>query len=227
MKINHISIIMDGNRRWAIKNGLNIQAGYEQGIITLKKIIKTILENEIKYLTVYAFSYENWNRPLKEIAILINTGMNFILENEDFFMENNIKCVIIGNKDLIPQALANIINETEEKTKNNTGLNFQIALSYGSRNEILRASVKYSRFLANDGIISEQEFSKFLDTHNIPDPDILIRTGGENRLSNYLLWQIAYTEIFFQETLWPDFSSEELYKILEKFYKINRRYGAI
>ena len=214
----HIAIIMDGNRRWAESQDLKKHEGYKAGIVTAKEIIKACLEKNIKYLTVYAFSYENWNRPIKEISCIINIGIEFMKINQNFFMENDIKCTIIGNRDLIPFGLVNIINEIEEKTKNNKTLNLQIAISYSGRDEILRANQKST---------TEKDFESCLDTNNIPDPEILIRTGGQNRLSNFLLWQLAYTEIYFIKTMWPDFSKTELYEILEDFQQIKRNFGSI
>lgn len=228
-KMKHIALIMDGNRRWEKINNKKLYDGYKKGSEIIETIIIDILERKIPYLTIYAFSYENWQRPIREIAAIMNIGMQWLIQHSDFLMENNIKCRIIGNRDLLPYGFLNKIEEIENMTKNNTDLNFQIAISYGARDEILRACMRLSQILSKNKThsINEENFAQLLDTYNIPDPDLLIRTGGEKRLSNYMLWQLAYTELYFLDKFWPDFNKDDLNEAINVYNKTQRRYGKI
>lgn len=181
--MKHIALIMDGNRRWEKINNKKLYEGYKEGSKIIEKVIKDILEYEIPYLTVYAFSYENWQRPIRDIAAIMNIGMKWLIDHADFLMERNIKCRIIGNRDLLPYGFLNKIEEIENATKNNTKLSFQIAISYGARDEILRACIRLSQILSKNkkNNINEEDFAQLLDTCDIPDPDLLIRTGSTLR----------------------------------------------
>lgn len=223
--LKHLAIIMDGNRRWASSKKLSVYEGYKAGSQVVNKIISQVIEEKISYLTVYAFSFENWDRPIKEIAGIMNIAIDWFKNNLDFFQQNGIKCQIIGNKALIPYIFLNKIEEMEEATANNTKLNFQIALSYGSRDEILRAVLKATSSKDFQQNINEENFKDFLDTKDIPDPDLLIRTGGQKRLSNYMLWQLAYTELSFIDEMWPDFSEAKLKEIITNYKKTERKFG--
>ena len=227
MKLKHLAIIMDGNRRWQ-KQNQNTQSShlYKQGTDKIKEVIENVIKHKIPYLTMYAFSYENWQRKIMEIAAIMNIGLEWLNNSANFFIENGIKCTIIGNRNLLPYIILKQVEEIEAATAHNTTLNFQIAISYGARDEIMRACLKFIKQEKHHSI-NEQSFKKYLDTHNIPDPDLLIRTGGQKRLSNYMLWQMAYTELHFLDTLWPDFSKEELSSIISKFYETDRRYGRL
>ena len=219
---------MDGNRRWErLQPGARSCDGYRKGAAVINETIETVIELGIPYLTVYAFSYENWQRPVKEIAAIMNIGMEWLVEHKNFMTKNGIKCSVIGNKDLLPYSTLSKIEEIEEATQHNKKLNFQVAISYGSRDEILRACIKFSKALDKITSPSELEFQKFLDTNDIPDPDLLIRTGGQKRLSNYMLWQLAYTELYFLDTLWPDFTKEDLLAAIASFKKTQRSFGRL
>ena len=226
---NHIAIIMDGNRRWAKNKNLPSTLGHKQGVQALKKITRYTNDLGIKHLTVYAFSTENWNRKKDEVDFLMHL-IKEVLKNElEELHKENVKTRIIGFYEELPEPLPQELKRAEMKTKNNTGLNLQIALNYGSRAEITHAvkqivkEVKIEKLTVDD--ITPELIEKYLLTANIPDPDLLIRTGGEQRISNYLLWQSAYSEFYSTETLWPDFSPKELDKAIDEFNKRHRRYG--
>ena len=230
MKIpQHIAIILDGNGRWAKSKGMPRNYGHAQGSKNVEKICETAYKMGVKYLTVYAFSTENWSRPQSEVDALMTLLRNYMKTCLKTAEKNRMKVRVIGEKSRLDEDIRLRISELEEATKNNDGLNFQIALNYGSRDEIIRAV----RHLADDyknGIISKEEiteekFETYLDTHGIPDPDLLIRTSGELRLSNYLLWQLAYTEFYFTDVFWPDFSKQELEKAIEYYNSRDRRFG--
>ena len=228
-KIKHIAIIMDGNRRWAENKHLPSAMGHSQGAKALKKTIKACIKHNIKYVTVYAFSTENWNRHKEEIDFLMSLLFKTINSEMKGFIQNGIKVRFIGALDCLNQNLKDLIKLCEEKTKNNTNLNLQIAFNYGSRNEITNAvKLIAEKVLKNDIAVSditEEEISNNLYTKDIPDPDLLVRTGGEQRLSNYLLWQSAYSELYITQTLWPDFNESELKKAIKEFNSRNRRFG--
>ncbi len=225
----HIAIIMDGNGRWAKQRGKMRIAGHNQGAKTLKDIIKIATELEIKYLTVYAFSTENWDRPAKEISGLLSLLVNSIDQEIENANKNGIKISVIGDISRFPKKVKSKIQNVVELTKNNKKLNVIIALSYSGRWEIVEASKKIAKDVKNNIIgfedISEEKFSDYLDTSEIPDPELLIRTSGEKRISNFLLYQIAYTELYFTDVLWPDFSENELYKAILEYIGRERRFG--
>ena len=222
-KLKHIAIIMDGNRRWAKERGLPSAVGHKKGVDSLKATMRACDDFGIKYLTVYAFSTENWNRKPEEVNFLMDL-LGQTLKNELKEMhENNVVISFIGDTTKLSNKLQEILNNAVETTKNNTGVNLQIAFNYGSRMEITNA-VKQ---IVNAGIkdITEEVISKYLYTKNIPDPDLLIRTGGEMRVSNYLLWQIAYSEFIIIPEFWPEFDKKKLAECIEEFNSRNRRWG--
>ena len=221
--LNHVAIIMDGNGRWGIKNTGSRNEGHKAGLKTVEKIIKQSLKKNIKYLTLYAFSTENWKRPRKEINYLFQLLENFLKNQLIDLHKQNIKFKIIGKKNF-SKKLNNLLITSEKKTKTNSKLQINLALNYGSQSEIVKTVNLLKR---KNIIINEKNISKNLFTKNIPDPDILIRTGNTKRLSNFLLWQIAYTEIFFEKKLWPDFNEKDFNKILRKFFNIKRNFGSI
>ena len=221
--LNHVAIIMDGNGRWGLKYKKSRNEGHKEGLITIEKIIKETIKQKIKYLTLYAFSTENWNRPKKEINYLFNLLENFLSNKIEDLHEQNIKLNIIGIKNF-SKKLNKLLSFSEKKTSKNTILQINLAINYGSKSEIVNAIKEINK--SNDKV-NEKNFSKYLQTKNIPDPEILIRTGNTKRLSNFLLWQLAYTEIFFEKKLWPDFSEKDYVKIIKNFRKIKRNFGKI
>ncbi len=227
----HIAIILDGNGRWAKAKGMPRNYGHAQGSKNVEKICEEAWRMGIKYLTVYAFSTENWNRPKAEVDALMTLLRNYMKTCLKTAAKNDMKIRVIGDKKPLDDDIKNRIEELEEATKNNGGLNFTIALNYGSRDEMIRAARKMGQDCAegklNPEEITEEVFSSYLDTAGIPDPDLLIRTSGEQRLSNYLLWQLAYTEFYFTDVPWPDFNKKELEKAIEQFNRRDRRYGGI
>lgn len=221
---NHIAIIMDGNGRWAKKKGLPRTFGHKEGAVALRKIITHAAKIGVKYLTVYAFSTENWKRSQEEVSALMFLFKNYIKNEEKNIMENNIRFMVSGRRENVSKSLLEAIDNLQEKSKNNSGLTFNIAFNYGGRAEILDA---VNRILKSGRTeITEEEFSKYL-YNNIPDPELLIRTSGELRISNFLLWQIAYSEIYITDTLWPDFDEKELDKAIESYNKRERRFGGV
>ena len=221
--IKHVAIIMDGNGRWGIKKRKSRNYGHKVGLKTVEKIIKETIRNNIKYLTLYVFSTENWKRPKKEINFLFTLLENFLKDKIDELNYQNIKLKVIGKKNF-SKKLNNILDYSENKTSKNKKLQINLALNYGSKSEIVSA---VNIIKSNKLKINEQNISKSLFTKNIPNPDLLIRTGNTQRLSNFLLWQIAYSEIFFEKKLWPDFNERDYNKILNKFKKIKRNFGNI
>ena len=221
--LNHVAIIMDGNGRWGIKYKKSRNAGHRAGLDTVEKIIKHSIKKKIKYLTLFAFSTENWKRPKSEINYLFKLLEFFISEKIDELNQENIKIKIIGSKNL-NKKIFKLLNYAEKKTENNNKIQVNLALNYGSRNEII-TSIK--KIIKNKIRVNEKNFEKFLFTKNIPDPDILIRTGNTNRLSNFLLWQLSYSEIFFEKKLWPDFNEKDFEIIIKKFKRIKRNFGNI
>ena len=221
--INHVAIIMDGNGRWGLKHKKTRNEGHKVGLLTVEKIIKETIKQKIDYLTLYAFSTENWKRPKKEINYLFNLLENFLTNKIDDLHKQNIKLKFIGNKNF-SNKFNKLLKSSEIKTAKNTSIQINLALNYGSKTEILNAIKKMKK--NNDKII-EKNFKKYLQTKNIPDPDLLIRTGNTKRLSNFLLWQLVYTEIFFEKKLWPDFNEKDYIRIIKKFKKIKRNYGNI
>ena len=228
---NHVAIILDGNGRWAKKRFMPRNYGHMQGAKVVEQICEDADSIGIKYLTVYAFSTENWNRPQDEVEALMKLLRNYLKDCIKRANNNNMRVRVIGEKSRLSDDIRSKIEELEECSKNNTGLNFTIALNYGSRDEIVRAVREISKDV-KDGKISESDIddkmiSDYLDTRGIPDPDLLIRTSGEERLSNFLLWQLAYTEFYFTDVLWPDFNKKELIKAVEKYNERDRRFGKV
>ncbi len=221
--LNHVAIIMDGNGRWGIKHKKSRNAGHKAGLKTVEKIIKVTIENKINYLTLYAFSTENWKRPKKEIKYLFNLLENFLNNKIDELNQQKIKLKIIGDKNFSLK-LNKLLKSSEKKTSKNNKLQINLALNYGSKSELINAFKKLQK---NRNKINENNIRKYLLTNNIPDPDLLIRTGNTKRLSNFLLWQLAYTEIFFEKKLWPDFNENDYKKIIKNFKKIKRNFGKI
>ena len=221
--LNHVAIIMDGNGRWGLKYKRSRNSGHKAGLNTVEKIIKESLKQKIKYLTLYAFSTENWKRPKNEINYLFNLLENFLTNKINKLHEQNIKLKIIGKKNF-SKKLSELLLKSEKKTCFNSKLQINLALNYGSKLEILDAFKKLKK---NNNKITEKNFTKYLLAKNIPDPEILIRTGNTKRLSNFLLWQLAYTEIFFVRKLWPDFNEVDFAKIILKFKNIKRNFGSI
>ena len=221
--VKHVAIIMDGNGRWGIKHKKSRNLGHKEGLKTVEKIIKASIKNKIKYLTLYAFSTENWKRPKKEINFLFNLLENFLLSKISEFNKQNIKLKIIGKK-IFSKKINTLLNKSEKKTSRNKKLQINLALNYGSKSEIVHS---FNIINKNKKRINEKNISKHLFTQNIPDPDLLIRTGNTQRLSNFLLWQLAYSEIFFEKKLWPDFNENDYNGILKKYKKIKRNFGNI
>mgnify|MGYP000700444784 FL=1 len=221
---SHIAIIMDGNGRWAKERGLNRTAGHEEGARTVRKITSYCAKIGVKYLTLYAFSTENWDRPKLEVEFLMKLLEKYLKSELEVYLKNNIKFKAIGDLDRFSKGLQKTIFEMQEKTAHCTGLTQVLALNYGSKNEIIRAIKKLNE---QNLEVTEENLESCLDTSGMGDVDILIRTSGEVRLSNYLLWQNAYAEMFFTQTYWPDFNESELDDILSDFGKRERRFGGI
>jgi len=221
--LNHVAIIMDGNGRWGLKYKNSRNEGHKSGLNTVEKIIKETIKQKISYLTLYAFSTENWNRPKKEINYLFNLLEDFLSKKIKDLHKQNIKLNIIVVKNF-SKKLNKLLKLSEKKTSKNSKLQINLALNYGSKFEIINAIKK---LVKSKNKINEKNLSKYLFTKNIPDPEILIRTGNTKRLSNFLLWQLAYTEIFFEKKLWPDFNEKDYIKIIRKFKSIKRNFGNI
>ena len=223
-KLNHVAIIMDGNGRWGLKKGKSRNFGHLKGLSSVEQVIKTAVNIDIKYLTLFTFSTENWNRPKSEVNFLFDLIRKSLKKNLKRIIEQGIKVNIIGKKSGLPNDIIKTIKNIEKKTINNKKINLNLALNYGSKEEILNAS---KRLMKENKKINIKNFTEKLYTKGIPDPEILIRTGGEKRLSNFLLWQIAYTEIFFINKMWPDFNGKDFENVVNKFYKIKRNFGKI
>ena len=221
--LNHVAIIMDGNGRWGLKHKNSRNAGHKAGLITIQKIIKETINNKINFLTLFAFSTENWKRPKTEINYLFNLLENFLISKIDQLHNQNIKLKIIGIKKFSSR-LNRLLNLAEKKTAKNKTLQVNLALNYGSRFELINAFKKLQKHKKN---INEKNFINYLQTKNIPDPDLLIRTGNTKRLSNFLLWQLAYSEIFFEKKLWPEFNEKDYNRIIRNFKKVKRNFGNI
>jgi len=225
----HVAIIMDGNGRWAKARGLPRIAGHKKGADALRSVMTACRDTGVKYLTIYAFSSENWKRPESEISDLMQLLQHYLQQELDTLHENNVRMRFIGNTSLLDDTTRDKIADATERTARNTEFHLTVALSYGSREEIARAMRKVAENVASGALkaedITEETVATFLDTADLPDPDLLIRTGGEQRLSNFLLWQSAYTEFYFTDTLWPDFGKEHFAKALEEFARRERRFG--
>ncbi len=228
---DHLAIIMDGNGRWAKKRLMNRVKGHERGANVVREIVRAARELGIGVLTLYAFSTENWQRPKTEVAALMSILKKFLRSEQQDMVENNIRFHVIGQAGRLPEDVQKQIEQTKALTRGSTGMILNLALSYGSRDEIVRmvrqiaSEVRDGRFAADE--ISQETVSDYLYTKGMPDPDLLIRTSGEMRISNFLLWQIAYAEIFVTDTLWPDFTKEELIEILKNFQGRERRFGKV
>lgn len=230
----HVAIIMDGNGRWAKKRMMPRTYGHAQGSKTVEKICEDAYKMGIQYLTVYAFSTENWKRPKEEVDTLMNLLRDYMKDCIKTSKKNNMRVRIIGDISRLDEDLQQSIRSLEEASKDNTGLNFQVALNYGGRDELLRAAKKLAKDYAAGSVtqaqldaMREEDFENYLDTKGIPAPELLIRTSGEVRLSNYMLWQLAYAEFYFTDVLWPDFDKKELQKAIEYYNKRDRRFGGV
>ena len=221
--LRHVAIIMDGNGRWGLKYRNSRNAGHKAGLDTVERIIKETIKNKINFLTLFAFSTENWKRPKKEINYLFNLLENFLINRIDELHNKNIKLKIIGSKKFSAK-LNKLLDYSEKKTSKNNKLQINLALNYGSKLELINAFKKITK---SKNKINEKNLEKYLQTKNIPDPDILIRTGNTKRLSNFLLWQLAYTEIFFEKKLWPAFTEKDFKKIIKEYKNIKRNFGKI
>ena len=221
--LNHVAIIMDGNGRWGLRNKNSRNAGHKAGLSTVEKIIKESIKNNIRFLTLYAFSTENWKRPKKEIKFLFTLLEDFLKDKIEDLNKQKIKLKIIGKKNFSPK-LNKLLRSSENKTSKNKKLQINLALNYGSKIELIEA---FKELKKNKETITEKNLKKYLQTRNIPDPDLLIRTGNTKRLSNFLLWQLAYSEIFFEKKLWPDFNEKDYNKIIKKYKSIKRNFGNI
>lgn len=228
---NHVAIILDGNGRWAKAKGLPRTAGHVQGAKAVEQICEDAYNMGINYLTVYAFSTENWSRPDSEVATLMNLLRSYMKNSIKRAQKNNMCVRVLGDKSALAEDLRDSIGQLEQATKNNTGLHFQIAINYGSRDELRRAVTKLADKVAAGELkpeeIDDDRIAAQLDTAGLPDPDLLIRTSGEQRISNFLLWQLAYSELYFTEVPWPDFDRHELARAVEAYQSRDRRYGLV
>lgn len=228
---NHVAIILDGNGRWAKKRMMPRQYGHAKGAQVVEQICEDAWNMGIQYLTVYAFSTENWNRPDSEVKILMDIFSKYMVDKLQKVGQKNMKIRFIGERSRLDKAMIEKIENLEESTKDNTGLNFTVALNYGSRDEMVRAMRKMAAEIKEGKLepedITEEKYNTYLDTAELPDPDLLIRTSGELRLSNYLLWQLAYTELYVTDCLWPDFDEKELEKAIIQYNKRDRRFGGV
>jgi len=222
--IKHVAIIMDGNGRWGIKNKKSRNMGHKAGLASVEKIINKTVQKKIKFLTLYAFSTENWKRPKREVQFLFNLLEEFLITKTNQLNKQDIKLTVIGSRKNFSKKLITILSNSEESTKKNKSLQINLALNYGFRSELINAITIMRK---NNILFNESNITKNLYTKNVPDPDLLIRTGNTNRLSNFLLWQLAYSEIYFVKKLWPDFSTKDYNKILNNFKNIKRNFGGI
>tara|TARA_B110000003_G_scaffold260294_1_gene281005 strand:- start:224 stop:901 length:678 start_codon:yes stop_codon:yes gene_type:complete len=222
--LDHVAIIMDGNGRWGLKKKNSRNLGHKAGLITVEKIIKETIQRKIKYLTLFTFSTENWKRPQKEINFLFNLLEEFLIKKTNQLNKNNIKLKIIGKKNLFNSRLKKTLQNAEKTTKKNTLLQINLALNYGSKSELINT---INLLKKNKIEITEKNINQNLYTQGIPDPDLLIRTGNTKRLSNFLLWQLAYSEIYFIKKLWPEFNLKDYRKILNNYKNLKRNFGSI
>ncbi|HHX77255.1 MAG TPA: isoprenyl transferase [Firmicutes bacterium] len=227
----HVAIIMDGNGRWAKRKGLPRYLGHKAGVETIKNVVRWCDEIGIKVLTLYAFSTENWQRPRQEVEFLMSLPVVYLEAELSNLMRNNVKLQVFGSGERLPENTRRAVREAVQKTAGNTGLILNLAFNYGSRNEIIRAVQKIARLIARGELspddIDEEMMENYLDTKGLPDPDLLIRPSGELRLSNFLLWQLAYTEFWFSNTMWPDFSKKDFLKAIADYQNRDRRFGGI
>jgi undecaprenyl diphosphate synthase len=223
---SHIGIIMDGNGRWAKKRGLPRPIGHKNGATTTRNIIDAADRLGVKYLTLYVFSAENWDRPPKEVKLLMKLLVEMIKKEIKSLKERNVRVIALGDLSKLPDSARNELELSIKETSHNTGLTLQLAISYGGRAEIIRAAKELAK-LGKLEDITEDHFSKYLYTSNSPDPELIIRTGGDQRISNFLLWQSAYSELYFTDTLWPDFNEDGLIEALKEFNRRERRFGRV
>jgi undecaprenyl diphosphate synthase len=227
----HVAIIMDGNGRWAQTRGLPRSEGHRRGVEAVKRAAQFAGDNGIKFLTLFSFSSENWSRPQAEIDDLLNLLRYFIRRDLNDLNKNNVRIRLIGSRRRVPEDILEMISRAESDTAANTGLNLVVAFNYGSRDEIVRAAARFAERVANGEVrpcaLTEEEFERHLDTSGIPDPDLIIRTSGEQRISNFLLWQAAYSELLFLPVFWPDFTDRDFADALKEFAKRDRRYGGV
>ncbi len=221
--LNHVAIIMDGNGRWGLKHKNSRNAGHKAGLKTVEKIINETIRKKVNFLTLFAFSTENWKRPKNEINYLFNLLENFLINRIEDLHKQNIKLKILGSKKFSSK-LNKLLNNSEKKTSKNSKLQINLALNYGSKSEIINAFKKLQK---NRSTINEKNLDKYLQTKTLPDPDLLIRTGNTKRLSNFLLWQLAYSEIFFEKKLWPDFNEKDYNRVINEYKRIKRNFGNI
>lgn len=225
----HIAVIMDGNRRWALKNNMPTSYGHKEGALRVIDLVRNSVDLGIRYLSIYAFSTENWRRDKKEVDYLMNLLVDFVVKELDYLNENNVKITLMGNIEDLPEKTKKEVKRSIELTKKNNKLHLNIALSYGSRKEIITAIkdliIDYENNKIEIDEIDEESFKSYLFTSDMPDPDLLIRTSGEIRLSNFLLYQLAYTELYFTDKMWPDFKKEDLLEAIYNFQNRKRRYG--
>ena len=228
---DHVALILDGNGRWAKKRGLPRTMGHKEGCVTVEKTVEIAARMGIKYLTVYGFSTENWKRSVEEVGALMQLFRYYMVRLLKIAKANNVRVKMIGERSRFDKDIVEGINRLERETKDNTGLTFVIAVNYGGRDEIVRAARKMAEDVKEGKLdpkdLTEASFASYLDTADMPDPDLLIRTSGELRLSNYLLWQLAYTELYVTDCLWPDFSKEELEKAIIAYNSRDRRFGGV
>ena len=220
----HVAIIMDGNGRWGLKKKKSRNYGHKKGLETVEKIIEAAVYKKIKYLTLFVFSTENWKRPVKEVNYLIRLLNKYIDKEISNLLKKNIKINVIGDISPFPNILKNKLKKISSLSKTNNKIQINMALNYGSRQEIIKAINSLNK---NNLKINEKNINKFLYTHDVPEPEILIRTGNTKRISNFLTWQIIYSEIFFVKKMWPDFSKNDFYKIIENYKKIERKFGGL
>lgn len=228
---DHVAIIMDGNGRWAEKRGMPRFIGHKTGLATVVTVVKAAVKCKVKVLTLYTFSKENWKRPKPEVEFILKLPKEFLHVYLPDIQANNVRIEVIGNMEGLPAATQEALQYAIDSTKNNDGLQLNLALNYGSKQEMLQAMKRMFTDLVDEKVslddVDEEQFSKYLNTANIPNPDLLIRTGGEKRLSNFLLWQMAYTEFCFTDVLWPDFSEHEFKLAIEEYQSRKRRYGGL
>lgn len=225
----HIAIIMDGNGRWAQSRGLNRHMGHQEGVVSVRKVLEAAAALGIRYLTIYTFSAENWERPEDEVRLLMELMVQAIYQETPDLMKNNVRLQAIGDLSRLPDKTRLALDECIEQTSSNTGITLTLALSYSSRGEILEAAKRLALDIKEGALmtekLTEKLFADYLQTSNIPDPDLLIRTGGEKRISNFLLWQLSYSELYFTDVFWPDFREKELYEAILSYQQRERRFG--
>lgn len=228
---NHVAIIMDGNGRWAKARGLSRSAGHQKGVETLRQVVRTAGEAGVQYLTLFAFSSENWSRPQEEVGFLMGLLKKFIKRDLEELRSENVRVKVIGGRENLQSDILDLLIEAEENTKQNDGLNLVIAFNYGARDEIARAAKLLAADVKSGALspeeVCEEKIASYLDTSGIPDPDLIIRSSGEQRLSNFLLWQAAYAEFVFVDELWPDFTKDVFHRALSAYQKRDRRFGGV